>query len=94
MNLNLDNLGSFVLAKLLFIGSNFIDDLCCLLLFHLGIHLPWLQLLSSILIVSKIIYAISRSRVASSIAKGLQNLIAKLIIDYDQKQQLQNYLRI
>lgn len=60
MNLNLDNLGSFVLSKLLFIASNFIDDLCCLLLSHLGIHLPWLQLLSSVLIVGKIIYAISK----------------------------------
>ena len=60
MNINLDNLSSFILSKLLFIAANFIDDLCCLLLSHLGIHLAWVQLLSSVLIVSKIIYAISK----------------------------------
>lgn len=60
MNINLDNLGSFVLSKLLFVASNFIDDLCCLMLSHLGIHLSWLQLLSSILIASKITYAIAK----------------------------------
>ena len=60
MNINLDNLGSFILSKLLFIASNFIDDLCCLMLSRLGIHLPWLQFLSSLLIVSKVIYAIAK----------------------------------
>ncbi len=69
MNINPGNLGGFITSKLLFVASNFIDDLCCLLLSHLGIHLPWLQILSSILIVSKIIYAIT---------KGRQSLIAKL----------------
>ena len=59
MNFNLDNLGGFLLSKLLFIASNFIDDLCFLLLSHFGIHLPWLQLLSSILIASKVIYVIA-----------------------------------
>lgn len=60
MNLNLVNLGSFVLSKLLFIASNFIDDLCCLMLSHLGINLPWLQILSSIFIAGKIIYAVAK----------------------------------
>ena len=59
MNINLDNLGNFILSKLLFIASNFIDDLCCLMLSRLGIHLPWVQFLSWILIVSKVIYAIA-----------------------------------
>lgn len=56
MNLNLDNFSSLILPKLLFIVSNFIDDLGCLLLSHLGIHLPWLQFLSSLLIGCKLIY--------------------------------------
>lgn len=56
MNLNLDPLCNFVLPKLSFIVANFIDDLCCLLLSHLGIHLAWLQFLSSILISCKITY--------------------------------------
>lgn len=60
MNINLDNLGSFILSKLLFIASNLIDDLCCLMLSHLGIHLPWLELLSSILIAGKVIYAVAK----------------------------------
>jgi hypothetical protein len=60
MNINLDNFGSFILSKSLFIASNFIDDLCCLILSHLGIHLPWLQLLSSILIAGKVIYAVAK----------------------------------
>ena len=58
MNLNFDNLSNFILPKLLFIASNFIDDLGCLLLSHFGIHLAWLQFLSSILISCKIIYLI------------------------------------
>lgn len=58
MNPNLDNLSKFILSKLLFVLSNFIDDLGCLLLSHLGIHLSWLQLMSSILISCKIIYLI------------------------------------
>lgn len=56
MNLNLDNFSSLILPKLLFIVSNFIDDLGCLLLSHLGIHLSWLQFLSSLLIGCKLIY--------------------------------------
>lgn len=60
MNINIDNLGNFILSKLLFIASNFIDDLCCLMLSHLGVHLPWLQILSFILIAGKIIYAIAK----------------------------------
>ena len=80
MNINLDNLGSFVLSKLLFVASNFIDDLCCLLLSHLGIHLPWLNLLSSVLIVSKTIYAIAKRR---------RSLIAKLSINW-YRHKLQN----
>ncbi|MBE9044691.1 hypothetical protein IQ255_09775 [Pleurocapsales cyanobacterium LEGE 10410] len=72
MNLNLDNLGSFVLSKLLFVAANFIDDLCCLLLSHLGIHLPWLQILSFILISSKIIYAIYKLSI-SWYRRKLQN---------------------
>ena len=55
MNSNLDNLSKFILSKLLFVVSNFIDDLGCLLLSHLGIHLAWLQLISSVLISCKII---------------------------------------
>jgi len=39
MNLNLDKLNNFILPKLLFVVSNFIDDLGCLSLSHLGIHL-------------------------------------------------------
>ena len=56
MNLNLDKLSNFILPKLLFIVSNFIDDLCCLLLSHLGIHLSWLQFVSFILISCKLMY--------------------------------------
>ena len=73
MNFNLDNLGSYILSKILFIASNFIDDLCCLLLSHLGINLPWLQLLSSILIASKIVYAIARFSFAYHRQQQLQN---------------------
>jgi hypothetical protein len=56
MNPNLDKLSKFILSKVLFVVSNFIDDLGCLLLSHLGIHLAWLQLISSVLISCKIIY--------------------------------------
>lgn len=73
-----------MLSKLHFFATNFIDDLCCLLLSYLGIHLPYLyakryplgQLISSILIVGKIIYA-----------------IAKFIIDYDQKTAIPEFLK-
>lgn len=58
MNSNLDNLSKFILSKLLFVVSNFIDDLGCLLLSYFGIHLAWLQLISSILISCKAIYLI------------------------------------
>ena len=60
MNFELDKLSGFILSKFLFIISNFIDDLFCLMLSHLGIHLPWLQLLSSILIAGKVIYATAK----------------------------------
>jgi hypothetical protein len=56
MKLNLDPLSNFILPKLLLVFSNFIDDLCCLLLAHVGVHLSWLQFLSSILISCKITY--------------------------------------
>ena len=56
MNINLDSFSDFLIPKLLFIVSNFIDDLCCLLLSHLGIHLSWLSLVSSLLISCKILY--------------------------------------
>ncbi|MDJ0688909.1 MAG: hypothetical protein QNJ41_10395 [Xenococcaceae cyanobacterium MO_188.B32] len=56
MNIDLNGFISLVLPKLLFLASNFLDDLFCFFLSHLGVHLSWLQLLSSLLIASKVIY--------------------------------------
>lgn len=56
MNFNLDDVISLLLPKLLFLASNFLDDLFCLFLSHIGIHWAWLQLLSSLIIASKVIY--------------------------------------
>ena len=59
MNIELDSFISFSLPKLLFLASNFADDLLCFFLAHVGVHLSWLQLLSSLLIASKVIYLIT-----------------------------------
>ena len=56
MNSNLDNLLTALLTKFLGFSCNFLDDLLCLLLSHLGIHLTWLQFCSYGFIAGKVIY--------------------------------------
>lgn len=56
MNFNLDSrIIDIVVPELFNFSLNFIDDLCLIVLSHLGIHLPWLQWVSYIWIVGKII---------------------------------------
>ncbi|MGV2830705.1 hypothetical protein [Myxosarcina sp. GI1(2024)] len=56
MNSNLENLLANLLPNLLGFSLNFVDDLLCLLLSHLGIHLTWLQFCSYGVIAGKLIY--------------------------------------
>lgn len=56
MNTNLPNFLTSLLSRSLEFSLNFIDDILCLLLSHLGIHLAWLQLCGYGLIAGKLIY--------------------------------------
>lgn len=56
MNNSLENIFTVLVPNLLGFGLNFVDDLLCLLLSHLGIHLTWLQFCSYGVIAGKLIY--------------------------------------
>ena len=56
MNSNLNHLLTALLPKFLAFCCNFVDDLLCLLLSHVGIHLTWLQFCSYGFIAGKLIY--------------------------------------
>ena len=56
MNSNSDNLLTTLLPKFLGLSCNFVDDLLCLLLSHVGIHLTWLQFCSYGFIAGKLVY--------------------------------------
>ncbi len=88
MNIDLDNFSNFIIPKLLFVFSHFIDDLCCLLLSHIGIHIAWLQSISSLLIGCKIIYLVAnliishckRSKIQKSLSYFKIYLINQLLV--------------
>ena len=66
MNSNSDKLLTALLPKFLGFSCNFVDDLLCLLLSHLGIHLTWLQFCSYGFIAGKLIYWLVKYAISSN----------------------------
>jgi hypothetical protein len=79
MNTSLESLLQQCLQKGVPIALSFLDDVLLLLLSNIGIHLPWLQWLCSILLICTWVYWIVRF---------LQSRYARKICDFSKKSQI------